>query len=138
MYQRSKPSSPGKSCIPKENARYESPSEPTFLNLAEWSAISGSRAFKVDAFAKVNWELYDLRNDFSEADDLAAKEPAKLKEMQALFDEEAKRNNVYPLDDRFAERADARWPAPRHAAMASSVRGARTARQRPRHRQYST
>jgi hypothetical protein len=51
------------------------------------------------------WELYDLRNDFSEADDLAAKEPAKLKEMQALFDQEAKRNNVYPLDDRFAERA---------------------------------
>jgi hypothetical protein len=73
--------------------------------LAEWSAISGSRAFKVDAFAKVNWELSDLRNDFSEADDLAAKEPAKLKEMQALFDGEAKRNNVYPLDDRFAERA---------------------------------
>lgn len=46
------------------------------------------------------WELYDLRSDFSQARDLAAKQPAKLKEMQALFHSEAKRNNVLPLDDR--------------------------------------
>jgi hypothetical protein len=56
-------------------------------------------------FENNTWELYDLRNDFSETDDLAAKEPARLKELQALFDAEAKKNNVYPLDDRFAERA---------------------------------
>jgi hypothetical protein len=58
-----------------------------------------------DDFENDKWELYELRNHFSEAYDLAAKEPAKLKDMQALFDEEAKRNNVYPLDDRFAEHA---------------------------------
>lgn len=46
------------------------------------------------------WELYDLRSDFSQAHDLAAKEPAKLKEMQALFRQEAERNQVFPLDDR--------------------------------------
>ena len=43
------------------------------------------------------WELYNLSTDYSQADDLARKYPAKLKEMQQLFDEEAKRNHVYPL-----------------------------------------
>jgi arylsulfatase len=43
------------------------------------------------------WELYHLTDDYSQADDLASKYPAKLKELQLLFDEEAKRNHVYPL-----------------------------------------
>jgi len=51
------------------------------------------------------WELYDVRNDFSLANDLAAKNPKKLKEMQALFMKEAKKNHVLPIDDRFLERA---------------------------------
>jgi arylsulfatase len=40
------------------------------------------------------WELYHVREDFSQAHDLAAKDPAKLKEMQALFMKEAIRNHV--------------------------------------------
>jgi arylsulfatase A-like enzyme len=40
------------------------------------------------------WELYDTRADFSLANDLAAKEPEKLKAMQAIFLDEAKRNHV--------------------------------------------
>jgi arylsulfatase len=48
------------------------------------------------------WELYDLRRDFSQSKDLAAKEPAKLAEMKALFDAEAKRNQVLPLDNRMS------------------------------------
>jgi arylsulfatase len=47
-----------------------------------------------------HWELYDLHSDFSQADDLAASHPDKIKEMVALFDEEARRNHVYPIDDR--------------------------------------
>jgi arylsulfatase len=43
------------------------------------------------------WELYNLNEDYSQADDLAAKYPEKLKELQQLFDQEAKRNHVYPL-----------------------------------------
>jgi arylsulfatase A-like enzyme len=43
------------------------------------------------------WELYDLRTDFSQADDLAAKEPKRLEEMKALFLKEAKANNVFPI-----------------------------------------
>ena len=45
------------------------------------------------------WELYDIAKDYSEADDLAAKAPDKLKEMQALFKTEAEKNNVFPLDN---------------------------------------
>src|SRR5262249_42873877 len=52
------------------------------------------------------WELYNVENDFSEAHDLAAENPAKVKELQALFMDEAKRYEVLPLDARFAERTD--------------------------------
>lgn len=52
------------------------------------------------------WELYNIEDDFSQADDLAAKEPAKLRELQDLFWAEAAKYNVLPLDDRFSERAD--------------------------------
>jgi arylsulfatase A-like enzyme len=50
------------------------------------------------------WELYDSRTDFSLANDLAAKNPQKLKEMQDLFMTEAVKYSVLPLDDRTLER----------------------------------
>jgi arylsulfatase A-like enzyme len=50
------------------------------------------------------WELYDLRADFSLSNDLAAKNPKKLKEMQALFMKEAEVHHVLPIDDRVFER----------------------------------
>lgn len=46
------------------------------------------------------WELYDLRRDFSQATDLAAREPEKLAELKKLFRAEAERNQVLPLDNR--------------------------------------
>lgn len=52
------------------------------------------------------WELYDTRADFSLANDLAEKNPAKLKEMQALFLKEAETYNVLPIDDRVMERVN--------------------------------
>jgi arylsulfatase A-like enzyme len=45
------------------------------------------------------WELYNLNEDYSQANDLAAKMPDKLKEMQALFEQEAKKYDVYPLQN---------------------------------------
>ena len=45
-----------------------------------------------------------MREDFGLANDLAAKYPKKLEEMKALFHQEAVKNNVYPMDDRRAER----------------------------------
>ncbi len=50
------------------------------------------------------WELYDVDADFSQANDLAATNPEKLKELQALFMQEAERNHVLPIDDRRSER----------------------------------
>jgi arylsulfatase len=50
------------------------------------------------------WELYDTRSDFSLANDRAAKNPAKLKELQDLFMKEAVKYSVLPLDDRLEER----------------------------------
>jgi len=52
------------------------------------------------------WELYHVDEDFSEADNLAAQNPDKLKELQAVFEKEAIRNHVYPIDDRRSERFD--------------------------------
>ncbi len=43
------------------------------------------------------WELYYLPDDFSQAHDLAADNPEKLKELQDLFWEEAERNHALPL-----------------------------------------
>jgi arylsulfatase A-like enzyme len=43
------------------------------------------------------WELYDLRADFSQAHDLAAKEPKRLGELKALFLQEAEANKVFPI-----------------------------------------
>jgi arylsulfatase A-like enzyme len=53
------------------------------------------------------WELYDTRSDFSLVNDLAAKHPEKLKEMQALFMKEAEKNHALPIDDRVFERINA-------------------------------
>jgi hypothetical protein len=53
------------------------------------------------------WELYDTRTDFSLTNDLAVKNPAKLKELQNLFMKEAVKNHVLPIDDRVLERMNA-------------------------------
>ena len=53
------------------------------------------------------WELYDVRSDFSLANDLAAKDPKKLADLQAVFLAEAKKYHVLPIDDRVFERMDA-------------------------------
>jgi len=43
------------------------------------------------------WELYHIDEDWSQANDLAAKEPEKLEEMKALFIEESKKNKNMPI-----------------------------------------
>jgi arylsulfatase len=59
------------------------------------------------ALAEDIWELYDTRNDFSLIHNLAAQQPKKLQELQALFMKEAKKNTVLPIDDRTVERMNA-------------------------------
>jgi arylsulfatase A-like enzyme len=50
------------------------------------------------------WELYDLNEDFSQFNDLAAKMPDKLRKMQELFLVEASRYNVFPMDNSVLQR----------------------------------
>jgi arylsulfatase len=60
------------------------------------------------------WELYNLNEDFTQSNDLAAKMPSKLKEMQAIWQQEAEKYQVLPLNnDTFA-----RSLAPRPSATA--------------------
>ncbi len=73
------------------------------------------------------WDLYDVRNDFSLTKNLAAEQPAKLKEMQALFMKEAEKYHVLPIDDRTIERMNpaTRGPAgcPGRPHVAHALRG---------------
>ena len=52
------------------------------------------------------WELYNVEEDFAETNDLATKDPQKLKKLQDLFMAEAEKYNVLPIDDRSIERFD--------------------------------
>ncbi|MFN7398655.1 MAG: arylsulfatase [Sandaracinobacter sp.] len=76
-----------------------------------WTAVARHSIPWVSAqlppVAQDRWELYDVRSDFSQATDLAAKYPEKLKELQQVFHREALRNNVFPIDDRRYERFNA-------------------------------
>ena len=52
------------------------------------------------------WELYNVNEDFSLANNLAEKNPEKLEEMKKKFMDEAVKYNVLPIDDRSIERFD--------------------------------
>ena len=64
-----------------------------------WDRIGspGYEADKLLAATTHPWELYNLNNDFSQADNVANQDPQKLAEMKSLFDEEARRTHVYPI-----------------------------------------
>ena len=64
-----------------------------------------------------NWELYNITEDYSENNDLAAQMPGKLKEMQALFGTEAAKYQVFPLDNT----GFARLLTPRPSAVAGKT-----------------
>ncbi len=53
-------------------------------------------------FDQDRWCLYDLHNDRNQMHDRAGEQPERLAELQALWDEQARRFNGYPLDDRTA------------------------------------
>ena len=76
-----------------------------------WIAVSRfgvpwDTASRYGNFEDSPWELYNIEEDFSQANDLAAENPAKLKQLQKKFVQEAKKYDVFPLDPRFAERFD--------------------------------
>ncbi|MCU0921257.1 MAG: arylsulfatase, partial [Burkholderiaceae bacterium] len=67
----------------------------TFGPLVPW--LPGAPGLAEWDSAKDVWELYDIRSDFSQAVDLAAKDPKRLAALQKTFDAQAKANQVYPL-----------------------------------------
>ena len=77
-----------------------------------WSAVTKHRtpwelgAVKLAAFDNDIWELYDGSKDWSQADDLSAEMPDKLRDLQRLWLIEAVKYNVLPIDDRTGERFD--------------------------------
>jgi arylsulfatase len=79
-----------------------------------WDLATGKLPSVVDGY---KWELYHITEDFSQNDDLAAKNPTKLKEMQALFQTEAAKYNVLPLDNT----AFSRLLTPRPSAVAGKT-----------------
>ena len=67
-----------------------------------------------DVITGYKWELYNLSEDPTQFNDLAAKMPEKVKELQAIFDSEARKYNVLPLDNTTL----ARWNTPRPSLTA--------------------
>jgi arylsulfatase A-like enzyme len=72
--------------------------------------MMGSKALPevVDGY---EWELYNIADDYSENNDLAAKMPARLHELQELFIVEATKYNVFPLDNSVLTRIIAQRPS---------------------------
>jgi len=99
---------------------FDHPAEPSHHHV-QYFATSGNRAIYKDGWWAGNrysstweqrgafspgphtdldrhpWELYNLNEDYSQAHDLAAKYPEKLKELETLFNQEAQRNHAFPL-----------------------------------------
>ncbi len=67
----------------------------TFGPLTPWLTVSpGLSTWDSDRDV---WELYDLSTDFSQAENLAAKEPKRVEDLKSLFLKEAKANKVFPI-----------------------------------------
>ncbi len=79
----------------------------TEVNRAPWEAFGPANP---DPLNKQVLELYDLSKDFSQSQNVAAKFPDKVKEMKAMFIEEAKKYQVFPMDASVAARIVAPRP----------------------------
>jgi len=79
----------------------------TKVNRAPWEAFGAANP---DPLNNQVLELYDLDEDFSQSQNLADKYPGKVKEMKAMFVEEAKKYQVFPMDASVAARLVAPRP----------------------------
>jgi arylsulfatase len=79
----------------------------TKVNRAPWEAFGPANP---DPLNNQDFQLYDLRANWNQTDDIAAKYPQKVKEMRAKFVAEAKKYNVFPMDASVAARIVAPRP----------------------------
>jgi arylsulfatase len=70
----------------------------TTPGVAPWDG-SAELQGRMPAVLDYKWELYNVSEDFSEANNLVSQQPAKLKELQELFWQEAEKYNVLPLEN---------------------------------------
>jgi arylsulfatase len=77
------------------------PNAPWFMGLGKFP----------DVINGYKWELYNIADDYSENDDLAAKNPDKLRDLQELFLVEAAKYQVFPLDNSILPRLLAPKPS---------------------------
>ncbi len=77
----------------------------TTPGVAPWDTGAETEG-RVPAVLDYKWELYNVNEDFSQANNLAAREPAKLKEMQERFWTEAAKYNVLPIENSRIDRFD--------------------------------
>ena len=73
--------------------------------------LLGTAKLPTDIVNGYKWELYNLTDDYSQANDLAAKMPDKLRAMLELFLVEAEKYNVFPLDNSVLPRIIAPRPS---------------------------
>jgi hypothetical protein len=64
-----------------------------------------------DIATGLTWELYDLKNDWTQSKNVASQYPDKLKELQNVFWQEAEKYQVLPLDGSAADRLIAPRPS---------------------------
>jgi arylsulfatase len=79
----------------------------TKVDRAPWEAFGPANP---DPLNNQTLQLYNLSQDFSQTDDLAAKNPEKVKEMKQMFIAEARKYQVFPLDASVAARIIAPRP----------------------------
>lgn len=68
------------------------------IHRAPWQAVD------MPPLETDTWDLYNVHEDFSLANNLADKYPKKVTEMEALFMSEAEKYHALPIDDRVIER----------------------------------
>ncbi len=79
----------------------------TKVNRAPWQAFGPANP---DPLNKQEFQLYDLSKDFTQSEDIAAKNPAKVAELRKQFLDEAKKYQVLPMDASVAARIVAPRP----------------------------
>jgi arylsulfatase A-like enzyme len=87
----------GSRSIYKDGWKAETLHRPDYIDENDFK--DSTKQKPVQDFSKDVWELYNLNDDFNERIDLAKKYPEKLAELKALFEEHAKKYNIYPFID---------------------------------------
>jgi arylsulfatase A-like enzyme len=79
----------------------------TKVNRAPWEVYGAANS---DPLNNQVFQLYDLRNDFSQTEDIAEQNPQRVAEMRKAFVDEAKKYQVFPMDASTAARIAAPRP----------------------------